>query len=299
MFSYSLNSLIVFYEVVRLNSFSRAADLLFMTQPGVSNHVAQLEAQTGNRLITRSKGKCTLTKEGKTIFKYAEKIEAMARGLDVAVKNMQRGEKQNLRVATTPIYAKVMVPFILGTFEKDNPDITIALDMGTSDDLVDSVLAMENDVVIAATRKISKNLSALPLVKEELVAIVPTNHPFSTRESISIKEMEGRPLIVREKGSATRNAVLSAFESLHVKPAALIDMKSTDFIKEWVSQGKGKSILIRRAVSADDLKHLRAIPLRERLSLEVSMLFLKSRRNDVAIRKFVRHVENLKSKYVL
>ena len=51
MFSYSLNSLIVFYEVVKLDSFPRAADLLFMTQPGVSNHVAQLEAQTGTRLL--------------------------------------------------------------------------------------------------------------------------------------------------------------------------------------------------------------------------------------------------------
>ena len=57
MFSYSMNSLIVFYEVVKLRSFSKAADVLFMTQPGVSNHVAQLEAQTGRALLKREKGK--------------------------------------------------------------------------------------------------------------------------------------------------------------------------------------------------------------------------------------------------
>jgi len=223
----------------------------------------------------------------------------MARGLENTIRSIKDEAKPSLRLATSPIYSKVMLPFILGTFQKDNPDITIALDMGTSDNLVDSVLSMENDVVIAATHKTSKNISMFPLVKEELVAIVPTNHVFSSRESISIREMEGRPLIIREKGSATRNAVLSALESMKIKPSLLIDMKSTEFIKEWVSQGKGKSILIKRAVSADDLKHLKIVPLQEKLALDVSVLFLKSRRYDLAIRKFVHHVEELKSKYVL
>ncbi|HBA54350.1 MAG TPA: LysR family transcriptional regulator, partial [Syntrophorhabdus aromaticivorans] len=65
MLSYSLNSLLVFYEVVRLGSFSKAADLLAMTQPGVSNHVTQLEAQAGCRLLIRGRGNFRLTKEGR------------------------------------------------------------------------------------------------------------------------------------------------------------------------------------------------------------------------------------------
>jgi hypothetical protein len=55
--------------------------------------------------------------------------------------------------------------------------------------------------------------------------------------------------------------VLSAFEALNIKPSVLIDMKSTEFIKEWVSQGKGVSLIIKRAVLADDVKYLKAIPL--------------------------------------
>src|ERR1035441_736070 len=102
MLSYSLNSLIVFYEVVKLNSFSRAADLLFMTQSGASNHVAQLEAQVGNRLLTRERGKCRLTREGKIIFKYAEKIEGVAREIEAAMKSMRQDAAPLLKVATTP-----------------------------------------------------------------------------------------------------------------------------------------------------------------------------------------------------
>jgi DNA-binding transcriptional LysR family regulator len=298
MFSYSLNSLIVFYEVVKLDSFSRAADLLFMTQPGVSNHVAQLEAQTGTRLLIRKKGAYTLTREGKIVFKYAEKIEKMARGLETAIKGM-RQDGQLLKIGTTPVYSKVMLPFILGTFQKDNPDILIAFDVGSSDDLVDTLLTMKNDVVIAASQKGSKSLAIFPLLREELVVIVPHDHPLSSRISLSLRDIEGYPLIIREKGSATRNAVSTILESMKIKPSVLIDMKSTEFIKEWVSQGKGISILIKRAVTADDLERFSLLPLQEKPSLDVSVLFLKSRKYDLAIRRFLHHVEELKSQYTL
>ncbi len=299
MFSYSLNSLIVFYEVAKLNSFSKAADLLFITQPGVSKHVAQIEAQAGCRLIKRENGVCTLTKEGKIVFKYAEKIEAMARGLETVIRNIRQEPAPLLRVATTPVYSRIMVPFILGTFQKDNPDVMIKLDTGSSGDLIKTLSVMENDVVIVATEKIPQNLAEFSLVKEELVAIVPRNHPLAGKDSISLREIDGYPMIVREKESATRKTVLSALEAVKAKPSVLIDMKSTDFIKEWVSQGKGLSILIKRAVLPEDLKHFKVLSLKEKLSLDVYVVFLKSRKYDLAIRRFVHHIEELKLKYVL
>jgi DNA-binding transcriptional LysR family regulator len=202
-------------------------------------------------------------------------------------------------VATTSVYSRVMVPLILGSFQEDNPGIKIAFDVGNSADLVKSVLSMRNDVVIVANQKTSKNLAVFPLVEEDLVAIVPHNHPFSARSFISLRDIEGQSLIIREKGSSTRNMVLVALETLRAKPSVLIEMKSTEFIKEWVSQGKGISILIKRAVRADDFQRLKMIPLKEKLSLDVSVLFLKSRKFDLSIRMFLRHIEELKAKQVL
>ncbi|HBA54345.1 MAG TPA: hypothetical protein DCZ04_07780, partial [Syntrophorhabdus aromaticivorans] len=74
---------------------------------------------------------------------------------------------------------------------------------------------------------------------------------------------------------------------------------STEFIKQWVSQGKGVSILIRRAVMEDERKYLKVIPLKEKLSLDVSVLFLKSKRSDTSIQKLLHHIEDLKAKSVL
>jgi DNA-binding transcriptional LysR family regulator len=299
MFTYSLNSLVVFYEVVKTNSFSKAADLLFMTQPGVSNHVAQLEAQTGARLLVREKGKFKLTKEGKVIFKYAEKIEAAARGLENTLKAMKGGEKPLLKIATTPVYSRIMMPFILGTFQNANPDIMIKLDSGNSNDMVKTLVSMENDVVIVANQKTSQKLYSFPLIKEDLVLITAKGHPLAHKRSVSLAEIADYPLVIREEGSSTRRVVLSAYGSLNIKPAVLIDMTSTEFIKEWVSQGTGVSLLIKRAVLEDERKHLKAIPLKESLSLEVSVLCLKSRKYDKPIQRFIDHIKELKSKSAL
>jgi DNA-binding transcriptional LysR family regulator len=299
MFTYSLNSLLVFYEVAKTHSFSKAADLLFMTQPGVSNHVAQLEAQTGARLLVREKGRFKLTKEGRVIFKYAEKIEAAARGLENTLKTMKKGEKPLLKIATTPVYSRIMMPFILGTFQNANPDIMIKVDSGNSDDMVKTLVTMENDVVIVANQKTSQKLYSFPLIKEDLVLITAKGHPLSRKKSVSLSEIAEYSLVIREKGSSTRKVVLSAYESLNIKPATLIDMKSTEFIKQWVSRGTGVSLLIKRAVLEDDRKHLEVIPLKESLSLEVSVLYLKSRKYDKNIQRFLDHVKELKSKSVL
>jgi DNA-binding transcriptional LysR family regulator len=299
MLSYSLNSLLVFYEVVRLGSFSKAADLLAMTQPGISNHVTQLEAQAGCRLLIRGRGNFRLTKEGRMVFKYAEKIDAIAKGLEHSIGVIKRDTEPLLRIGTTPVYSRVMMPSILGSFQKANPSIMIKLDTGSSDDLVNSVISMENDVVVVGDQKISKKLFAFHLVKEELVLITCNNHPLSARKIVSLKDLEGWPLVVREEGSSTRKVVLAALDLMRVTPSTLIDMRSTEFIKQWVSQGKGISVLIRRAVMDDERKHLKVIPFKEKLILEVSVLFLKSRKYDASIQKFLHHLEDLKTRSIL
>ena len=294
MFPYSLNSLLVFCEVVKAGSFSRAADALLMTQPGVSNHVTQLEAQIGARLLRREKGNFKLTKEGKIIFKYAEKIETVTRELEGTIRAMKRDAKPLLKIGTTSVYSRIVMPFILGGFQKANPDIMIKLDAGGSDDMVKTVISLQNDVVIIANPKMSKNLYAVPLVREDLVLITSNDHPLSPRGSVSLREIEGYPLIIREEGSSTRKVVLSALASMQVKPSVLIDVKSTEFIKEWVSQGKGVSILVKRAVLDEEQKYLKVLPLKEELTLEVSVLCLKSRKYDPTIQKFLDHIREVK-----
>ena len=294
MFSYSFGSLIVFSRVVKYESFSRAADALFMTQPGVSNHIAQLEAQAGLCLIKRDRGRFELTKEGKVIYRYARRIEKVARELEDTLRALHKEIRPSLRIGTVPTYSRIMMPHVLAGFQKAHADIRIKLDVGSSHEMEKSLATGQNDIIIVASLHSSKKMQAFPVLREELVLITPNNHPLARKKAVSLSEVKSYPLILREEGSATRETVLSAFSVMHITPSVLIEAKSTEFIKEWVAQGRGVSILIKRAVLGEEDKLLTSVPLREPLFLEVSVVYLKSKRYDPLTQRFVEYVRQLK-----
>ena len=294
MLSYSLGSLIVFSQVVKYKSFSRAADALFMTQPGVSNHVAQLEAQIGLSLLRRERGRFELTKEGKLVHRYAQRIEKIARELEDTLRMMHKEIRPSLRIGTVPTYSRILMPYVLGSFQRTDANIKIKLDVGSSNEMEKSLLSGENDIIIVANLHPSKKVQAFPVLREELMLIAAHNHPLARKRAVSLSDVKSYPFIIREEGSATRDVVLSAFSAMEITPSVLIEAKSTEFIKEWVSQGKGISILIKRAVLGEEDKSLTQVPLREPLFLEVSVGFLKAKSYDPAVQKFVGHIKELR-----
>jgi DNA-binding transcriptional LysR family regulator len=296
MLFYSLTSLIVFSKVVKCKSFSKAADLLFMTQPGVSGHIAQLEAQTGMKLIRRDRGKFDLTREGRIVYRYAERIETIARGLEEKLRAEKAEATPSLRLGTTINYARKIMPYILGGFQSRNPDIKIKLDAGSSIEMEKSLLSGQNDVVIVSYQHTSNKIQAFPFVQEELVLIASKNHPLAKRRAVSLSDISPYPFLIREEGSATRNVVLAAFSQTNSSPSVFIEANSTEFIKEWVARHQALSILIRRAVEGDeDDRSLTVVPLIEPLSLEVSVLYEKSKKHNPAIRRFIGYLEELKT----
>jgi DNA-binding transcriptional LysR family regulator len=294
MLSYSLASLIVFSRVVKYKSFSRAADALFMTQPGVSNHVAQLEAQTGLSLLKRDRGRFELTKEGKVVYRYAQRMEKIARELEDTLRTMQKEMQPSLRIGTVPTYSRILMPYVLGGFQKTDAKIKIKLDVGSSNEMEKSLLSGQNDIIIVANLHPSKKVQAFPVLREELMLIAANSHPLARRRAVSLSDVKNYPFIIREEGSATRDVVLAAFSAMKITPSVLIEAKSTEFIKEWVSQGKGISILIKRAVLGEEDKSLTQVPLHEPLFLEVSVGFLKAKSYDPAIQKFIAHIKELR-----
>ncbi len=296
MFIYSLTSLIVFSQVVKCKSFSKAADLLFMTQPGVSGHIAQLEAQTGMALIRRDGGKFDVTREGRIVFRYAERIEKIARELEENLRAAKAEAILSLRLGTTINYARKIMPYILGGFQGRNPDIKIKLDAGSSIEMEKSLFSGRNDVVIVAYQHNSNKIQSFPFVREDLVLIASKNHPLAARTAVSLSDISPYPFVIREEGSATRSVVLAAFSQMKTSPSVFIEANNTEFIKEWVARSTGLSILIRRAVEGDeDERSLTVVPLTEPLYLEVSVLFEKSKKYNPAIRRFIGYLEELKT----
>jgi DNA-binding transcriptional LysR family regulator len=213
--------------------------------------------------------------------------------------NLQKNHHGLLKIGTTESYSKCLMPGLLSGFQSSFPSIKIALDVGNSEEIEKSLLVYKNDLGLIGVTKVSSKFESIPFLREELVLIVSPNHPLAKRETVSIKEIEGYPFIIRAKGSTTRRKILQALKNLDIHPALLIEAGSSEFIKQWVSEGRGVSVIVKR-IAEDEEKRgmIKTVPLVENLYLEVAFLYLKEERFNPAIRTFVHFIEHKGAKLV-
>jgi DNA-binding transcriptional LysR family regulator len=288
----SLNSFVVFHEVAKFKSFSRAAEELFVSQPAVSKHIRQLEQQVGLGLIRRGRGGFNLTEAGEILFKHTHKFFFHLMEIENALSVLKIDHHGVLKIGTTESYSKCLMPKLLSEFQTSYPSVKITLEVGNSEEIEKSLLDYKNDIGLIGLVKASSKFESVPFLKEDLVLIVSPNHPLGKRKAVSLKEMEGYPFIIRAKGSTTRRILLHAFKEFDIHPSLLMEAGSSEFIKQWVSEGKGVSIIVER-LGEDEEKRgmIKMIPLQEKLHLEVAALYLKEERTNPTIKAFVQHME--------
>ncbi len=295
----SIQSLIVFYEVARQKSFSKAADELFISQPAVSKHIKGLEHQLGFVLIRRGKGEFKLTQEGKLLYKEAKRMVHLIREAEGRIRRLQKEKQGFLRIGTSESYSKCLMPSLLSAFQSAYPFIKISLDVGNSEEIERSLVTYRNDLALIAITKVSSRFVAIPFLKEELVLIASPFHEVVQKERVSIEELQGYPFIIRAKGSTTRKILLEAFQTSGIRPSLLIEAGSSEFIKQWVSEGKGISIIVKRIVEEEVKKGLlQMIPLEERLTLQVALLYLKEERANPVIQAFSRFIQEKRKEWM-
>jgi len=295
----SLNSLLVFHEVAKHRSFSKAAEGLFISQPAVTKHIKELERRVGMGLIQRRKGGFSLTEAGKIIFRYSHKISSHLMEMENVLGSLQKDHRGLLKIGTTESYSRCLMPRLLSGFQAAYPAFKIALDVGNSDEIERNLLVYKNDLGLIGLTRTSSKLEAIPFLKEPLVLIVSPNHSLAKRKVVSLRELEGYPFIIRAKGSTTRRIVLQAFKDLEIRPSLLMEAGSSEFIKQWVSEGKGVSVIVKRIVGDEEKRGIiKTVPLMEKLHLEVALLYLKEERANPAVKTFVNFIENQGKKLI-
>ena len=289
----SLNSLLVFHEVAKLRSFSKAAEQLFISQPAVSKHIKGLEDTAGMGLIQRRRGGFSLTEAGKILFKYTHKISSPLMEVENLLENLKKEYQGILKIGTTESYSKGLMPKLLSGFQASFPFMKIALDVGNSEEIEKSLRDYKNDLGLIGVVKFSSRFEWVSFLREELVLIVSPDHPLAKKKAVSLKELGRYPLILRAKGSTTRRVILQAFKEMGIHPSLLIEAGSSEFIKQWVSEGKGISIIVERTVEDEEKRGvIKTIPILETLYLRVAFLYLKEAKSNPAIKNFIHFIQS-------
>ena len=232
-------------------SVTRAAEKLFVTQPAVTMQVRSLEETLQVKLFNKIGKKIELTPMGKNLFVYAQKIFEIVEELEYFLDSHKELREGSLTIGTTRSFARHLMPGLLSRFQENFPGIRVYLKEGSSQEIADGLLEFKYDLGIIGEFRSRGKLKILPYSKEEFCLVVSPKHRFAARETVSIKELAGEPIIIREEGSGSRKAILSLLKEHGIEPSVLVEAGSVEFIKEYVIKGRGVSFLYRPEVELE------------------------------------------------
>ncbi len=254
-----LHRLEVFVKVAELGSFSRAAEALSLTQPTVSEHVRALEDDLGVQLLDRLGRGAAPTPAGEVLLGYARRILVLMREARQAIDRFQGRMSGQLVVGGSSIPGEYVLPGLIGQFKAKYPEISISLRVGSSRDVSEWVEEGRVEIGVVGARPPARTLVARELMADEMVIIVAADHPWSGLKSVTLADVMTQPLILRERGSGSRDALERALGAVGTDVGAFRvagEMGSTQAVKQAVRAGVGIALISKRAVEDECRAHL-------------------------------------------
>lgn len=239
-----------FAAVVKCNSFTKAAEKLYISQPTISTHIRALEEELNTRLILRTTKSIEVTPEGRKLYDYAENIlQLRNRMLDECT----GGIKKILHLAASTIPSAYILPEVLPAYGNYNPDNYFVIHQSDSKGVIDGILDGLFDVGLVGMEAQRDNLTCVDFCQDEMVLITPVNEHFlelKDQKVSAVDILRQEQVILREKGSGSRKSVDNFMEQRGITEEQLNIMariNDPEAIKNLVSGGFGVSIVSKRA----------------------------------------------------
>ncbi|HVJ31529.1 MAG TPA: LysR substrate-binding domain-containing protein [Terriglobia bacterium] len=268
-----------FDAVARARSFSRAAQMLGLTQPAISVQVTSLERAYRTDLIIRSGAQLGLTPEGEALFALTRQMFSTEAEIEDLLESTEALRRGHLRLgADGPHLALDLVAL----FRQRYPLITMELVLGNATQTLNAVLQSSVDIAIVANPPADLRLARQALITQDMMVLVPRGHAFQPRKQISLKDLTDQPLIFREHGSNTQRLLEAALKKAGLNLPPVLTVGSREAMIEAVSRGIGIGFIFNREQNEDPRS--RAVPLRElRGSSRIMLIHLKPRRRRRAV----------------
>lgn len=281
----------VFHAVAKQLSFTKAAEVLFMTQPAVTFQIKQLEEHFNTRLFDRGHGRISLTPAGELVLEYAERILNLSSELDVRLAEMTGQIGGPLLVGGSTTIAEFLLPHILGEFKSKYPAVKPRLIVGNSETIETRVAEHTLDIGLIETRSRHQNLQSEMCCEDELQVICSPKFPLARYRELAPAQLLEHPFISREPGSGTREVTDDYLRKAGVAPQALnlvMELGSPEALKGVVETGLGFAIVSRTSVLKEkSLGSLVAIPLNPRLTRTLAMVYPKEKFRSRLVNAFV------------
>ena len=248
---FTLHQLRIFQAVARHGSYSRAAEALFISQPGVSQQIKSLEASVGMPLFDRLGRRVHLTEAGETLLTYADRVLTLldeAEGLLRDLGDLNRGTVKVAASTTAGIY---VVPAALGAFHKRYPGMQLSLDVLNRYMVLQRLLGRQVDFAIMGLIEDADGLEVERFLPNELVVIASPRLPRAGQRRIPPAQLGEETILIREEGSGTRSDTESLFARLGAPLHVGMELRSMGAIKQAVTADLGIAVMPQAAIALE------------------------------------------------
>lgn len=288
----SFRQLQVFLAVYELNSYSKAGELLGLTQPAVSSQIRSLEQATEAQLFEYIGKKLYYTTAGERL---AKSIEVIFSELDILkqdlteLKGIVAGELKLVGVNT----AQYVIPYLLRPFLNLYPHIKINVSIVNRSNAIQKLNNNTDDLVIMGMVPTDKPYISLPFLDNELVAVAPKNHPLLSQQKVDLIDFINCNLLLREPGSGTRLALEDHCREQRINLKHTMELGSNDTIKHAVIAGLGVAVLPKLSILPElqldtlDIIDLPGFPLKRSWCL----VFPKAKHPTPTMKAFIDYIQ--------
>lgn len=256
-----LDQLHTFLEIVRLKSFSKAAQTCFRSQPAISAQVRQLEQELSTPLFERFGSRISLTTAGKIFSQYAAQILELRRQARDAINELERVPRGELVIAANEATCIYVLPQVFSEYTRQFPNVQLMVERAYGRRVAEAVMENLADFGITQLPLQERKLEVVKIHSDEIKLIVPPRHLLAAKESVTARDLLEHPLILPKYGT-TRARLNEWLEAVEDDLQVSMELDSTEMIKRFVVAGLGISFM---AVShcRDEIaaRRLQAIPL--------------------------------------
>jgi DNA-binding transcriptional LysR family regulator len=252
---FGFRELEIFCKVVEMESFSKAAEAVFLAQASVSERIAGLEKKIGTRLLDRLGRKVIPTAAGELLHKHATLLLEMKETAQSEIERFLGLKQGEVSMGGSTIPGEYILPDLIGRFNKKYPHISVRLTIADSGQIENRVQAGNLELGVIGSKSAHANLLCQKLWEDELVLAVPIRHPWARRKTVSLQELRKTPFILREEGSGTLKILEAYLRETGADGTRALQISarfgSSTAVKEGIKSGLGLSILSARAIATE------------------------------------------------
>lgn len=239
-----ISTLNAFIAVARHESFSKASEHLFITQPAISKRVAALEEELGAQLFNRIARRISLTEAGKQLLPKAQELVSQAEDMQRYASNLNQDISGNLSIAISHHIGLHRMPPILKEFNQSYPTVNLDIRFEDSDQAFQAV--EQGDIefaVITLPNTVPKQLNKEVVWQDELVIVAATDHPLSDAPNTQLSELAKYPCVLPSSDTETHKIMQREFDQHGLSLNVQMETNNLETLKMLVFAGIGWSLL--------------------------------------------------------